>query len=355
MEVMEDATSPMQKSLDDLSAAWRTQSLITAFEFDLFNVVARGPCTAEQVAQGIGASVKGTRRLLDVLAAMNYLTKGEQKYELCPEFRELPLLAKGQFRGYIQLVRDSWELWARLPAAVKSGQPMVNAENRNVTEEIFRRTAESLFLLHYKCARAVAAQLRHRLENRSCRILDLGAGSAVWSIPFAQTLSDCHVTAIDLPGVLPVTRSITRRVGVHSRYEYIAGDLSAINLEPDAYDLVILGHVLHVIGENISRSLLPKVFLALREPGLLLLCESSPNEDRTGPLFDLLFSLSLLLCTTDGQSFTVGEYRDWLMEAGFSSIETGLTASSSLILAVKESREAQQAMKEEGTSVWLNG
>lgn len=355
MGMMEGSAPPMQRVLDDLSAAWRTRSLIAAIELDLFDVVARQPCTAEQVAQTIGASAKGTRRLLDVLVAMDYLIKREQQYELRPEFRELPLLAKGQFRGYIHLVRDSWEIWAHLPEAVKTGESVVESENGDVTEEIFRRTAESLFLLHYKCARAVATELRPRLGNRFCRILDLGAGSAVWSIPFAQSTPNVRVTAIDLPGVLPVTKSITRRLGVDSRYEYIAGDLAAIDLEPNTYDVVILGHVLHVVGEDVSRSLLRKVFDALRASGLLLVCESSPSEDRSGPLFDLLFSLSLLLCTTDGQAFTVGEYRDWLMAAGFSSIETGLKSSSSLILAVKGGGNAPQAGKGEGVRVWLNG
>jgi ubiquinone/menaquinone biosynthesis C-methylase UbiE len=336
----------MQRVTEDLWAAWRSRCLIAALELDVFTAIIRGNGSAERIATAIGASLRGTKRLLDALTGMQYLVKESDNYRLPAELSHLPLMARGALWGYVHLVRNTWDLWERLPEAVQSGQSLVKEENGEMSEKIYSRLAESLFLVHYEKARAAERQLRPRLGPHIRRVLDVAAGSAVWSIPFAQALPDVRVTAIDLPGVLPVARNSTQRMGVASNYEFIAGDVRAINLGTDAYDLIILGQIMHDLGEEESLSLLKKVFIALRGTGMLLISESMPNDERTAPVFDLLFSLNLLLCTRDGDTFTRREYCEWLREAGFSEIETLQETSSSLILATRSNSSSDAFRKE---------
>jgi precorrin-6B methylase 2 len=49
------------------------------------------------------------------------------------------------------------------------------------------------------------------------RILDIGAGAAAWSIPFAKALKRARVTVVDYPAVTQVTREYAERWGVADR------------------------------------------------------------------------------------------------------------------------------------------
>ena len=60
----------------------------------------------------------------------------------------------------------------------------------------------------------------------------------------------------------------------------------------------------------------------------------TPNEDRTGPFFALMFALNMLVHTDEGDTFTFGEVSTWLHEAGFvDPRQLNIPGPSPLILA----------------------
>lgn len=61
-----------------------------------------------------------------------------------------------------------------------------------------------------------------------------------------------------------------------------------------------------------------------------------PNEERTGPPFPVMFAINMLL-HCDGDTYTFGEYRNWLREAGFTGAEAYDThrSHSPVIIATK--------------------
>jgi ubiquinone/menaquinone biosynthesis C-methylase UbiE len=167
-------------------------------------------------------------------------------------------------------------------------------------------------------------------------ILDVAAGSAAWSIPFAQAIPDARVTVVDYPEVTPVTRQFAGRFGVADRFDYIEGNLREVDFGRGRYDLVILGHIIHSEGEKWGKKLLKKSHRALGENGQLLIGEFIPNDTRTGPVMPLLFGLNMIVHTEQGDVFTMREYRQWLKDAGFRSIKTiDAPGPSPLILATK--------------------
>jgi len=104
----------------------------------------------------------------------------------------------------------------------------------------------------------------------------------------------------------------------------------------DAYDLVILGHIIHSEGEKHGKELLRKSYAALRPGGKLLIGEYVPNDARTGPAMPLLFGLNMLLQTEVGAVFTLREYRDWLKGEGFHKVVTvPVPPPSTVIIATK--------------------
>ena len=62
----------------------------------------------------------------------------------------------------------------------------------------------------------------------------------------------------------------------------------------------------------------------------------TPNDDRTGPPFALIFALNMLVHTDEGDAFTFGEISGWLREAGFvKPRQLEVPGPSPLILADK--------------------
>ena len=166
-------------------------------------------------------------------------------------------------------------------------------------------------------------------------MLDLAAGSGVWGIALAQSSAKVRVTAVDWPGVIPVTRATVSRFGVAERFSFSEGDL----LEADfggGHNVATLGHILHSEGEERSKALLRKTFAAMAPGGTIAIAEFLVNADRTGPLNGLTFAINMLVNTDCGDTYSFEEISAWLGEAGFTDARTLAThGPSPLILATK--------------------
>ena len=61
-----------------------------------------------------------------------------------------------------------------------------------------------------------------------------------------------------------------------------------------------------------------------------------PNEDRSGSMFAVTFALTMLINTEHGDTYTLGEYRLWLEEAGFTGLETTEIGTDSPMLVARK-------------------
>jgi 2-polyprenyl-3-methyl-5-hydroxy-6-metoxy-1,4-benzoquinol methylase len=323
--------------IEDLWGAWKTRALVAGVELDVFTHIAAGKGTAEEIAFATDASERGIAFLLDALVGMGYLHKSGRRYRLRPLAAKYLVRGKERYLGRsAALLPVHWDSWGHLTEVVKSGQPYLAVDQVDRAREFFPKLVEAIFANNYFSARLAVRSLPQRVRRGIRRILDVGAGSAAWSIPFAQAIPGAHVTALDLPEVTPVTRQFAQRFGVASRYDYLEGNLRELEFGRGAYDLVILGHILHSEGRERGRQLLARCAAALRKGGLLLVAEMIPNDQRTGPLIPLLFGLNMLLQTEQGDVFTLREFRGWLRAVGLHSLRTiKIPAPSPLILATK--------------------
>jgi SAM-dependent methyltransferase len=151
----------------------------------------------------------------------------------------------------------------------------------------------------------------------------------------AQASPQVRVTAVDLPGVLGVTRKIAQQFGVGDRFECVGKDIFRDELG-SGYNIATLGHIMHMAAPDQNRFLLKNIFRALAPGGTLVIGEFIVNEGRTGPLEPLAFAINMLVHTEHGNAYTLDEMRSWLEEAGFSKVRTlAAPAPSPLILADK--------------------
>ncbi|BAU12394.1 O-methyltransferase family 2 [Leptolyngbya sp. NIES-3755] len=309
-----------------------------AIEHRVFDVLDEGAKTVEQLSQATGASIRGLRILLDALVALEFLARdAEQQYKLTPESAAFLVSTKPSFQGGL-FRHTSHQLlpkWLELTEIVRTGKPAMAVNHEAVGTEFFQQFVNDIFPLSYPAAQVLAEVLQVAQTQSSMRVLDLAAGAGVWGITIAQASPQVYVSAIDWAGVIPVTQGNIDRLGLSDRVKCIAGDLLTTDFGT-AYDLAILGHILHSEGEIRSRQLLKKVFEALAPGGTIAIAEWLMNDDRTGPANAAIFAVNMLVNSEEGDTYSFGEINSWLTQIGFINARTiEAPGPSPLILAMK--------------------
>jgi SAM-dependent methyltransferase len=310
----------------------------TAVRFKLFDALVNGPKSAQSVADEAHISVRGTRIILNALIAFDLLRKADDdRYELTPESSAFLVTSKPSFRGGIfkHIEKQLIPQWLELDNIVRTGKPTRSVNQQGPGSEFFEQFVEDIFPMSYAAAAALGDFLKLASAATLIRVLDLAAGSGVWGIALAQKSPHVRVTAVDWPGVIPVTRRIAQRFNLTDRFSYIEGDINTIDFG-NGFDIATLGHILHSEGESRSRKLIKKTFAALKPGGTIVISEFLANDTRTGPPPALIFAVNMLVNTDEGDTFSFTEIAAWLRDAGFSDPRTlDAPAPSPLILATK--------------------
>jgi ubiquinone/menaquinone biosynthesis C-methylase UbiE len=304
----------------------------------VFDTLADGPKTVEQVKTETGGSTRGLCAIMDALVGLELLKKDRQsRYSLTPESEafltsEKPGTLAGFFGSILPIMTSRW---LRLTDIVRDGRPPVAVNQETEGTEFFSQLVETIIPMSYAGAQKLGDHLKVAKAKEQVRVIDLAAGSGIWGIAVAQKSPQVRVTAVDWAGMIPTTKRITEKFGVRDRFDFIEGDLSDAKFGT-GYDVATLGHILHSEGEERSRKLLKKTFRALKSGGTIAIAEWLVNDDRTKPLPSLMFSVQMLVNTEQGNTFSFNEIKTWLEDAGFKRVrKLEAPGPSPLILATK--------------------
>ena len=312
--------------------------LEAAIRHGVFDTLDNGPKTVAEVAQATGASQRGLTAIMNVLVGLGFLAKDQQgRYSNGPESEAFLVSTKPGFMGGI-IRHTSQHLipkWLSLNEIVVTGQPVAAVNQQESGTDFFQEFVNDIFPMSYPAAKALARHIDAGNASQPVRVLDLAAGSGVWGIAVAQSSPLVQVTAVDWPGVIPVTQKTVARFGLTEQFSFVEGDLQEADFG-SGYDLATLGHILHSEGIERSRALLAKTFAALAPGGAIAIAEFLVNADRTGPVGGLFFAVNMLVNTDCGDTYSFEEISSWLQEAGFTNPRTlEAPGPSPLILATK--------------------
>ena len=309
-----------------------------AVEHGIFDRLNEGPKTAQELADGACVPLRGIRAVSNALAGLDLLSKdAEGRYSLTPESATFLVSGKPSFLGRL-ITHTTVQIlprWVLLAETVEHGKPVGGVNHQEGGVEFFQQFVEDLFPLSYPAAQALAAELNLAAAATPVSVLDLAAGSGVWSIALAQSSPNVSVTAVDWPGVLEVTQRMTARFGLAERYTFVAEDLGLADFG-SGHQAATLGHILHSEGEARSRELLKKTFTALAPGGTIAIQEFLVDEQRAKSSMGLIFAVNMLVATDDGDTYSFEEIAGWLREAGFVNVrQLHSPGPSPLILATK--------------------
>jgi SAM-dependent methyltransferase len=310
-----------------------------AVRLKVFDAMADGPLNLDALAEKTGADRRGLRVLLNGLAGLELITRtGADGYGLTPESSAFLVRSRpGYLGGFFE--HTSTQLmpkWLKLTDVVRDGRPPEEVNKEADGAAFFEQFVEAIFPLSRPAASGFADLEKISEPGGPISVLDVGAGSGVWSVTLAEKSPRVHATAVDWPAVLKVTRRVAERHGVADRFTFSPGDFSTADFG-SGHQYATIGHILHSEGPTRSKALLKKVFDALAPGGKVVITEWLVDEGRTGPLPSLIFAVNMLINTTEGDTFSFKEIAGWLAEVGFVDprLIEDLRCPSPLVVATK--------------------
>ena len=321
-----------------LYAFTRSQILFSAIDLDIFTCIARGNDTVETIQQATGLSNRGLRMLLNGLVGVGFLLRRkDETYTLPPDVTKFLVKGTDEYiGGMVHHCKRLYDNWGFLTDAVRSGQPTGGAQSLAQMEAYFAELVKGLYVSNYPTAQRLASLLEIGTRYQNIRVLDVAGGSAVWSIAALEHDQGSKATVLDFPSVLHVAEEYVTLHGLQERFDYMPGDLEALELPAESFELAILANICHALGPVATQKIFRNLYNALSPGGRLAIVDFVPDPIRSQPGWPLTFGVNMLITTPEGDVFTGEEYSGWLNNAGFQSItiqeiDTEVTA----IIAIK--------------------
>ncbi|HXE55713.1 MAG TPA: methyltransferase [Tepidisphaeraceae bacterium] len=310
-----------------------TTALLTAAvaEFRVFDRLARGAKTEQQLIEELGLSARAGNVLLVALRAMGLLEVDESGRLIPTDIAREHLIHGGEFdvsdyvsqTGGTELVREMVErLRTNRPAGAKPDeQGVAFIYKQGMTSAMEQEAAARKHTLALAGrAKNVAPILAQRVPMGGANVLlDVAGGTGIYSIACLKRYPKLRAIIWDRPQVLKVAKEFAEADGVADRIQFLACDMFA-DAVPEGCDLMLLSNVLHDWDIPECKMLINRLTAALPDQGRLLIHDVYLNDAMNGPLSVAMYSANLF-CLTEGRAYSAAEYRSWLKEAALQSAE----------------------------------
>lgn len=323
------------KVMQLITGAWATAILGSAAKHGIFNALERDGDDAEGVAKKAGISVRGAQAVLDGLTGVGLVTRSNGRYRNTPE--SSAFLVKGKpayFGGMAEVMTSSLTEWATLPEAVKTGNPTATNTADMVDNEFWHVLVPAIATLSFPVAQMAAERLGIPKAG-TVSWLDVGGGSGVWSAVWLSANRQARGVQLDWPTVNQIAKGFVATFGVADRFETIDGDFHTADFGIGQYDYAIYGHIAHQETPADNRAIFRKFRQALKPGGTLLINDFILTDERTGHPFAMMFASQMLLVSKGGTAWRQSDYRSWLAEAGFGSVDIVPTPSPATVVFAK--------------------
>ncbi len=295
----------------------QSRILLTAFELEIFTILDKTAKTSHEISTVIKSDHRATDRLLNALCALGYLNKENDKFSNQDFSTEFLVRGKPGFMSGLYHLGNLWDSWSNMTDVIRTGKPAANPDINERGEKWLSAFIEAMHNRAHSQAGPSVAEID--LSNVK-KVLDVGGGSAAFSMAFVNAKNDIRVTVFDLPNVVPITKQYIETEGYAGKIDTSPGDYNSDDL-PGGYDLIFLSAIIHANSFGDNDVLIKKCARALNSGGRVVIQDFIMDNDRTGPLFGAVFALNMITGTAGGDTYTESEISEWMIKAGLVNIK----------------------------------
>jgi len=284
----------------------------------VYEALAEGPLTAEEIAARCGGHPRATRKLLDALAGCEYLRFAGGRYSLTPMARKWLLPdAPRSLHDKMLLQFVEWDFIAHTGEYLRTGKP-IDLHTSISREEwgLYQRGMRS-----FSATWAPEVARRTPVPKGARDMLDIGGSHGFLSVAICRRHPGLRSVVLDLSEAIEHAAPILGREGMGDRVVHRAGNALIDDLGAEEWDVVFIANLVHHFDDATNRELAKRVARALRPGGVFVIQElirpHSPGEaGQVGALLDLYFAL-----TSQSGTWSFEEMADWQREAGLKPLK----------------------------------
>lgn len=291
-----------------------------ALKAGIFDALYGKPTTLDDLAQSLSLDRRALWTVIEALIGLGYLYRDKEQLELTSEAEDILYNKESdRYVGYTLIhTFNVTKSWTQLPETLRTGQP---PERQRDQQDI-----KGFMAAMGKYAGEVAGDLvKVCFEGlpEMPRVLDLGGGPLNYARPMAR--AGARVTVQDVPEVCAVMEP-TLLPGENIRF--VPGDFTQ-GVAEGSFDLVFLGNICHIYGQEENIALFKRVYGTLGAGGRIAVLDLvrgvSPRAE--------LFAVNMLVNTKTGGTWTLEQYTRWLEQAGFTNVSMYQVRDRQIILA----------------------
>jgi SAM-dependent methyltransferase len=304
--------------------------LFTASAIGLFEHLAGGPATLDELAARCGIPRRTLGISADAMASLGLIERDGERYRNSAAAAAFLAGAAGpDLRPMLRFFDHiSYGLWTNLEAAVRAGEGARQFGGfSDEQQQIFSAGVEAF------TAGAAAALAAKYDFSRHHRVLDVGGGTGSFLIPILRRHPALQGTLFELPGACAVARQRLAGVPEGARVAIVEGDLFNDEL-PEGLDAMIVANTVHVLSAAHNLDLLKHLRAHAAAGARLLLVDLWMDSAHSQPPAAPLMSGEFLVVSGEGQAYDEDTAHQWLAQTGWRPLERRpLAGPASVIIA----------------------
>lgn len=304
--------------------------LFAASAIGLFEKLAEGPATLDELAARCGVPRRTLGISADAMASLGLIERDGERYRNSAAAAAFLAGAPGiDLRPMLRFFDHiSYGLWAGLESAVRGGEGRRQFDSFTAEQQqIFSAGVEAI-----TAGTAVALAANYDFAQHR-RVLDVGGGTGSFLIPILRRCPGLQATLFELPGACAVARRRLVQVPEGARVTVVEGDFFKDPL-PDGHDVLIVANTVHVLSAAHNLELLRNMRSHVANGARLLLADLWMDPTHTQPAIAPMMSGEYLVMSGEGQAYGEEAADAWLAQTGWRKLERRpLGGAPSVIIA----------------------
>lgn len=302
------------------TAYWESQTLLTANRLRVFDALADGARSADDVAAALRLDPRSTALFLRALVGLGFLAESSGRFENAPVAATFLVSRSPAFMGNVIEYSDRlYPTWGRLEDALRAGAPALPPETYLGDDPA--RTRSFVLAMHQR-ALGIARALVGTLDLHGRRaLLDVGGGPGTYAVLLTERFAGLRAEVLELPGVAAVARELVASAGAADRVTVRDGDYHSADFG-SGKDVVLMSGMFHRETAQACRSLIERAAASLNPGGLLVVSDVFTDPDGAHPTFAAMFGLNMMLTAPDGGVHADADVRRWMSASGLGDART---------------------------------
>lgn len=268
------------------------RAIMAATHLGVFEALRNREGTASEIASYCGTDPRATQALLKALCGLRYLAVKGASFRLTRRSRRWLLRESPRtIADAIPLRYCQWRWAEHTETFLRTGRPLdiqekMTSEDWVVYQRAMRASAAGMSEMVLRCMPLLTAPTA---------MLEVGTATGLYSVLFSKRYATLKGVVLGNTRSVQSATQLIREENLSDRIECRTGTILDAGLEHEAFDLVVVGNVIHHFDAPVARQAFLRFRDALKPNGLLVIIDNFKIERRTFGYADLLsFGFAML-------------------------------------------------------------